>query len=100
MRTDALSAMTLAFQHELAISKRLIDHGRLLFEGQEFAAERKDLIFLALSDKCFVTSDAIRLLCEAGHVEDALCLLRVLIEAVITGGYLFISDPQVTDDYA
>jgi hypothetical protein len=100
MRTEPLSKLTLDFPHQVSISKRLLDHGRAIFEGREFSAERKDVIFLGLADKCFATSDAIRVLCEASHVEDALCLLRVLIEAVITSGYLLISDPQVADDYA
>jgi len=100
MRTEPQSELTLDFPHQVSISKRLLDHGRAIFEEREIPAERKDVIFIALADKCFTTSNAILVLCESAHVEDALCLLRVLIEAVITGGYLLISDPKVADDYA
>ena len=100
MRDQPRSPLTLNLPHQVEISKKLVDLGYELCEGVELQVKRKDLIFLALVDKCFVTSVAIRTLCEQALVDDAFALTRVLIEAVISASYILESDDQVAEDYA
>jgi hypothetical protein len=88
MNQHQLSPLRANLGHQLTASRKLIDFGYSLVFSVDLEAKRKDLIFLALADKCFVSTGAIQVLCEKGFVDDGLALVRVLIEAVINAGYI------------
>lgn len=77
----------------------LLDLSASLVSEIEVKAKRKDLVFLALCDKCFSTAAAIYCLCNHGFVDDAFALLRVLIEGMINAVYILESDDQIAEDY-
>src|SRR5713226_9374947 len=100
MNQHQLSPLRANLGHQLTASRKLVDFAYSLVSGVEVKAKRKDLIFLALADKCFVSTGAIQVLCEKGFVDDGLALVRVLIEAVVNAGYILESNDQVADDFA
>lgn len=100
MRQQPKSPLTWERGHQNRISGELIELGRGLCVAAKLQATSKNIIFLALTEKCLDTADAIRILCDAGNTDDSFALVRVLIEAVVTAAYLIDSDDQVADDYA
>jgi len=100
MNQHQLQPLRANLGHQLTASRKLIDFAYNLVSGVDVEAKRKDLIFLALADKCFVSTSAIQVLCEKGFVDDGLALVRVLIEAVINAGYILESGDQAVDDFA
>src|SRR5882724_2117653 len=95
---EQLSPLQDDLAHQLTISTKLSEFGYELSSAVNVQANRKDLIFLALADKCLMTAGAIQLLCEKGFVDDGLALVRVLIEAMVNAGYILESSDSVADD--
>jgi ribosome-associated toxin RatA of RatAB toxin-antitoxin module len=81
------------------INHALLDLTAPLTIGVQAGAKRKHLLFLALSYKCFATARSIGSLCDQGFCDDALALLRVIVEGVINAVYILNSDDQVAEDY-
>jgi hypothetical protein len=96
---EQLSPLRDDLAHQLTVSTKLSEFGYELSSAVNVQANRKDLIFLALADKCLMTAGAIQLLCEKGFVDDGLALVRVLIEATVNAGYILESSDSVADDY-
>jgi hypothetical protein len=97
MSTQPLSPLTGDLQHQIAINEQVVEFAYSLMSERD--SHRKDFVFLAISHKCLLSSGAIRILCNEGRVDDALCLTRVLIDTVVTAGHLWESTEQVTEDY-
>src|SRR5205807_5331137 len=75
MSTQPLSPLIGDLQHQIAINEQVVEFAYSLMSERD--AHRKDLVFLAISHKCMLSSGAIRILCNEGRVDDALCLTRV-----------------------
>jgi hypothetical protein len=59
-----------------------------------------DRIFFGLTLKNLHTFEAIRILCERSLVDDALALVRVLIEGIINAAVVLFGDDATANDYA
>src|SRR2546427_8799260 len=89
------------FKHQLQIAKEVEAFSNSVFTGEHHGnVDRIDCIFYGLTDKNITTFHAIKMLAEAGLVDDALALVRVLGECTINALFVASSPIDVANDYA